>query len=106
MLRDEAGKETPCDECLPPLDKNNILPWRIFLKVQNQLIMGFNGPVSLNKLAIYAVMDRMGIPLGEQLDLEERVVNLYYSLRRELNPEAEAERMERLAKQKAKNKWI
>ena len=71
-----------------------------------QVIPGFSGAISLNKLAIYAVMERMGIPLEEQLNLEERVVTLYHALRKELNPEAEAERLERLAKQKAKNKWI
>ena len=76
------------------------------MKVQNQVIMGFSGPVSLNKLTLYAVMDRMGIPLSEQQNIEERVVTLYHSLKRELNPEAEAEQQERLAKQRLRKQGM
>ena len=46
-----------CDECLPPLWPDNALPLEIYLKVQNQHIMGFSGPVDLNLESLFRVLD-------------------------------------------------
>jgi len=49
--------EPDCEECLPPLWPENVLPLEIYLKVQNQHIMGFSGPVDLNLESLFRVLD-------------------------------------------------
>lgn len=51
----------PCGTCrIDPLEEN-LAAVTIFLKVRYQLIMGVNGPVDINHLAIDAAMKREGI---------------------------------------------
>jgi len=59
-------EEPPCAACrIDPVEENGDA-LRIFFIVQNQFVMGFNGPVSINQLAIheairlYEVADHQG----------------------------------------------
>jgi hypothetical protein len=59
--RKNPPKEPPCATCRTyPLPKNEDA-LRIFLIVKNQFIMGFNGPIELNHLAVDAAIKREGI---------------------------------------------
>ena len=54
-------EEPPCVTCrIDPMAENRDA-LRVFFIVRNQFIMGFNGPITLNHLAIDAAMERMGI---------------------------------------------
>jgi hypothetical protein len=46
-------EEPPCDKCRVDPVEENIDALRIFYMVQYQLIMGFNGPVDVNHVAIH-----------------------------------------------------
>ncbi len=50
------SEEPPCETCreLPLGENEDAL--RVFFVVQNQLIMGFNGPVEINQQAIHEAM--------------------------------------------------
>ena len=54
-------EEPPCVTCrIDPMAENRDA-LRVFFVVRNQFIMGFNGPITLNHLAIDAAMNREGI---------------------------------------------
>ena len=53
--------EAPCRTCrIDPMEDNREA-LGIFFMVQYQLVMGFNGPVDLNHLAVEAAIEREGI---------------------------------------------
>lgn len=55
-LKGDNWSEEDCLKCLPPLEEENEDAAQIYLVVQTQYIMGFNGPVALNQLAIHEAM--------------------------------------------------
>jgi len=60
-LRRIPPENPPCNDCrIDPLEEN-VAAINIFFKVRFQLIMGMNGPIDLNHLAIDAAMKREGI---------------------------------------------
>jgi hypothetical protein len=58
-------EEPPCDRCrVDPLEENRDA-LRIFFLVRYQFIMGFEGPIDINHLAIDAAMKREGVEGAE-----------------------------------------
>lgn len=47
----------PCDNCRVEPKEENADALMIFFLVQNQFIMGANGPIDINHLAIHSAMD-------------------------------------------------
>jgi hypothetical protein len=70
------GDDPPCDECEPEIMTENVVPFRVFSMVCDQHIMGFGGPVGLNLVAVFNVMDAMGIK--NQLLVATQVNNAYH----------------------------
>jgi len=71
-------KEPPnCHECVPELMPENSEVFRVFMKVQNQHIMGFSGPVDLNFDSVKFIMGIQRIPLTRQNEVFEKVYQLY-----------------------------
>jgi len=60
----------------------------IYLRVQNQHIMGFNGPVDLNLLSLKLVMDMMGT---KDRTIFERVHNLYRTMLSSMRSDTKAQ---------------
>lgn len=63
----KANTEPPCSECLPELNVNNALPYRIWSLVRDQRIWvsgGMGAPVSvaLNHLALWRLIDEFKAP--------------------------------------------
>ena len=52
----------PCETCRVDLNEENQDAVNIFYLVQSQFIMGMNGPIAINQLAIHAAMDLYDIP--------------------------------------------
>ena len=57
----EPPEEPPCKECRVELLERNEEAAQIFSLTRSQLIMGFNGPIDVNHLAIHSAMDLYGI---------------------------------------------
>lgn len=73
-------EDPPCEECWVDTNPANIDALRIFNIVQNQFIMGMNGPVDINHLAIYSAMELYKIEnrqkcFGKVLQLASRRIN-------------------------------
>lgn len=66
--------EPPCDACRVEPCEENREAWRIFNLVRYQLVMGVNGPVDVNHLAIHAAMDLYGVT--DRRDCFEKVLRL------------------------------
>ena len=60
---------------MPELMGDNRVVLDIYLRVHNQHIMGFSGPVDLNFQSVKIVMDMLNI--SNQKEVFERVYNLY-----------------------------
>lgn len=56
FLKGEKWNEDDCPICLPPLMEENEEAAKIYAIVQNQFIMGFNGPVAISQMAIHEAM--------------------------------------------------
>jgi len=59
--RRNPPENPPCDKCRVIPNEENADALKIFFMVRNQLIMGFNGPIDINHLAIDAAMRRNNI---------------------------------------------
>lgn len=59
--RRNPPEDPPCDTCRVIPDEENADALKVFFSVKNQLIMGFNGPVDINHLAIDCAMKRYNI---------------------------------------------
>lgn len=55
------GEEPPCDECEPEIMDENRLAVDVFMMVCDQHIMSSGGPVGINMIPIFKVLDDMGI---------------------------------------------
>jgi len=55
-------------------ENENVL--KIYQTVKQQYIMGFNGPIDINVIAIDTVINRYGIAEREKKDCFDRVVNI------------------------------
>lgn len=57
----QPPEEPPCGTCrVVPMEENESA-LRVFFEVKYQFIMGFDGPIDLNHLAIEAAMQREGV---------------------------------------------
>jgi len=65
----------------------NIEAFNIYMKVQNQHIMGFSGPVDLNFLSVEFIMDLMGVK--DQLSVFERVHAAYKAVLEHMRDKAD-----------------
>jgi hypothetical protein len=63
-----------CKKCLPEILTENEDAEKIYLAVQDQLIVGMCGAVALNQLAIHAAMDLFDVEYRQ--DCFEKVVML------------------------------
>ena len=70
----------PCESCRVDLLEENQDASVIFSLVRNQMILGPNGPIDLNHLAIHADMELYQIKNRRQCF--EKVIRLWWDLRR------------------------
>ena len=74
FLKGDKWDERDCIKCLPPLmAENHDAAW-IYLIVQNQLILGPQGPIAVNQMAIHEAMQLYEIE--NKLDCFEKVLKL------------------------------
>lgn len=86
-MREREGAPPPCDECVPPLWEENQEAFRVYMLCRDQLVMGFNGPVAVNHLAIHEAMRLYGV--GNPVDCFEKVVQATrYDLARQAEEQA------------------
>lgn len=71
-IHEPKGGRPPCDECLPPLWEENQEAFRVYMLCRDQLVMGFNGPVAVNHIAVHEAMRLYGV--GNPVDCFEKVV--------------------------------
>jgi len=63
----------------------NQMPAKIFLRVKNQHIMSFGGPVDIRHDVVFQWMDRMGIDGGEDWERCFELINAaYWSMREKM----------------------
>lgn len=74
ILKGEYWNEDDCVKCLPELLGENEDAERIYFIVQNQFIMGFNGPVAINQVAIHEAMKLYRIQ--DKIDCFEKVLSI------------------------------
>jgi len=91
------GKEPQCDECLPDIMSENAESVAVYLKVRNQHIMGFGGPVDLNFTSVDFVLDMMEIE--DKKHVFEKVHRMY---QHSLSYTAKKTEFERLAEMNRK----
>jgi len=96
----EGKTEERCKEChkelkIPILLKENIPVFQIWTRIKDQLIMGSGGPVSLNLVAIYPVLDMFKIEEDERTRCLDLLLLLYYKVRWPLFLEAKKEQEEK-----------
>jgi hypothetical protein len=75
-----------CKECVPDILEENEDAEKIYFVVQDQYIMGFNGAVGINQMAIHAAMDLYEVE--DRLKCFEGVVSAsrhFISKQQELN---------------------
>lgn len=93
---------TNCGECMPEALPGNVLILDIFGKVQNQHIMGFNGPVDLNFESLRFIMDVYDIK--DKISVFERVYKAYQTSTRKMREKVEIERIKAEAEKEAQHK--
>ena len=81
------GKAPKCHLCIIPLMPENQVVFDVYIQVQNQHIMGFNGPVDINFMSVKFIMDLMKIKIEEQKEVFDRVHKLYKTLLSEVYDE-------------------
>ena len=69
------GKSPKCEECIESLMPGNQVVFDVYMKVQNQHIMSFSGPVDVNFMSVKFIMDMMEIK--DQRKVFERVHKIY-----------------------------
>ena len=89
-MHEEKGKLPDCENCLPPLNPSNMDAWQVYQVVQNQLIMGFGGPVSINQIAVWEYIDRHDI--DNPTDTFEKVIAVSARIIGDMNEESRLER--------------
>ena len=75
-----------CEQCyedlkIPVLMEENLLVYKIYTRVKNQHIMGFNGPVALNLNALYPIMKKAGVRDDEWMRCLDLIQLAYYKAR-------------------------
>ncbi len=68
-----SGREPPCDACKPILKEVNVPYFVLYSYCQDQYIMGFNGPVGLNLLAVNQAMIDYKVPDEEKIEFSSTV---------------------------------
>jgi len=66
--------EPPCEICSVDLAEENRDAVRIFSIVRNQYIMGMNGPISINHLAVWKAIEKYGIQ--KERETFEKIIRL------------------------------
>lgn len=78
-VKERAGKEPPCNICLPTLLESNVEAANIWMIVQDQVITaGIEGAViALNQLALWKAMDEYRVV--RRRDCFEKVRAIFYN---------------------------
>jgi hypothetical protein len=72
----DKDEEPPCDTCLPELLPENSEVARVYLAVQNQILVSMGQIIDINHVAIKTIMDLYGVI--DQRRCFERVVALFH----------------------------
>jgi hypothetical protein len=89
-MHEQKGELPNCETCLPDLNPNNMDAWRVYQSTQNQLIMSFGGPISVNHLAVWEWIDRYGIECP--VETFEKVCAVSGAMISDMNEESRLER--------------
>lgn len=65
-------EEPPCDTCRVDILPENADALKVYLLTRSQYIMSFNGPVDINHIAVWEVIDRYNIV--KPVETFERVI--------------------------------
>jgi len=80
----DAVRWSACPEMQTALMAENVTAWNVYRRVCNQHRMGQAGPVALDLVPSFQVMDRMGIDPGQQLEIADMVSRTYSAVIKEL----------------------
>ena len=96
MVYEESSQDTPCDKCPEGFNKQEFIKIKdinkdfikIYTLVQGQMIMGFNGAIDLNLVAIKIAIDMYDVPKELQplcVNVCRRTWNYFYQKKNESN---------------------
>lgn len=71
------NKNAKCKDCIPEILPENRQIIEVYTLIQNQHIMGFNGPVDLNLLSLDFAMNIVGVKPKNKNDVFNKVYMLY-----------------------------
>jgi hypothetical protein len=54
-------EEPPCENCRVNVLSDNQEALNVYLTTRSQYIMGFNGPVAINQMAVWELIDRLEV---------------------------------------------
>lgn len=74
-----------CDQMTVTLAPGNIEAWELYRRVVNQTLPDGFGTGPVNRLAVYATLDRMAVPPEQQLELADRVCRVAARVRKQLD---------------------
>lgn len=92
----------PCAECIPVLFATNRVALQVWGAVKDQVIVGFNGVISINHLAVWTYMDRFSISC--QRNVFEKVMFIFEITVRKEREDAAAENELNSVREKLKTK--
>jgi hypothetical protein len=68
-----TDEDPPCGECFPGVHEFNVPFYTLYAKVSNQYLMGPNGAIGINMLAVDLVLDYFNVAEDERLEFQEKV---------------------------------
>jgi hypothetical protein len=89
-MHEQKGELPDCETCLPELMPSNQDALNVYQSTQNQLIMSFGGPISINHLAVWEWIDRYGI--NDPINVFEKVCATSANIISDMNEESRLER--------------
>lgn len=75
-FKDKRGTPTPCNDCIPELLPENILPWKIYSICAGQLVSIGDTPIDIDLRALERVFELYDIPHENKQMLLERILGL------------------------------
>ena len=64
----------PCNSCMPEFREENRDALKIFALIKNQYIMGMNGPIEINHVAVWKAIEKYAIE--RECETFEKVIRL------------------------------
>ena len=88
----KINRNPQCDECLPELFPENIVPYKLYSQLQGQYIMGFSGAVDINFESVFKIMDLYEIDKKDRKNVFEKIVTVARQMLAESREKRELEK--------------